>query len=272
MWRQRSASSARWPRTEEPREAAQQCVAADKRRGQEWTPLAAERSVIRSPERWNWADGQRRALEEDMSAASKVALSSLLVLALASMAAIGAPPSAFIQGPSFWLRLEPFMFPGLFTGVALALLALALAPFVGRAAAIACMGAALASMVGVPSRGVSMPRPAFEVCSCRWPCSSCRHSVLARGFGKSIESRHPEVKRRWKRVPDNNEMHLTRSAPRTAWRRGSRRRSRCYAYSEPCPQFQLTTRPGFGNGLTLARRRRARREAPARHRDGMRLH
>jgi hypothetical protein len=68
---------------------------------------------------------------------------------LCTMTALGAPPSEFVQEPSIWLRLELLMFPALFSGAMLALLALACSLFWARAAAVACAGAAAASMVGV---------------------------------------------------------------------------------------------------------------------------
>ena len=84
-----------------------------------------------------------------MTAHSKVGLSSLLGLVLCSLAAVGAPPSEFVQEPGVWLRLEPLMFPALFLGVVLALLALVLSLVVVRPAAVTCVGAVAASMVGV---------------------------------------------------------------------------------------------------------------------------
>ena len=84
-----------------------------------------------------------------MTPVSKVGVSSILVFGLSCLAAVGAPPSEFVQEPSVWLRLEPAMFPALLLGVLLALAALVLAPFVPRMSAIACMGSAASSMFGV---------------------------------------------------------------------------------------------------------------------------
>ena len=84
-----------------------------------------------------------------MTSASKAGVSSILVFGLSCMAAVGAPPSEFVQEPSVWLRLEPAMFPALLLGILLALAALFLAPFVPRMSAIACMGSAMSSMLGV---------------------------------------------------------------------------------------------------------------------------
>jgi hypothetical protein len=84
-----------------------------------------------------------------VSAHSKAGLSSLLALILCAMTALGAPPSEFVQEPSIWLRLEPLISLALFSGAMLALLALMFSPFWARAAAVACAGAAAASMVGV---------------------------------------------------------------------------------------------------------------------------
>jgi hypothetical protein len=84
-----------------------------------------------------------------VTARSRAGLSSTLALALCSIVAVGAPPSKFVQQPSIWLRLEPMMLPALFGGVGLALLALLLAVFWGRGAALTCAGACAASMAGV---------------------------------------------------------------------------------------------------------------------------
>ena len=99
--------------------------------------------VIRAPHRI------RRSGNEEMTPASKAGVSSILAFALSCMAAVGAPPSEFVQEPSVWLRLEPAMFPALLLGVLLALAALLLAPFVPRMSAMACIGAAMSSMLGV---------------------------------------------------------------------------------------------------------------------------
>jgi hypothetical protein len=87
-----------------------------------------------------------------VSAGSKVGLSSLLTLVLCSVVSVGAPPSNYVQEPSIWLRLEPMMVPALFGGVVLALVALVLSLFAVRPAAVACMGAAAASMGGCDPR------------------------------------------------------------------------------------------------------------------------
>jgi len=84
-----------------------------------------------------------------MSASSKVGVSSLVGLVLSSMAAIGAPPSDFVQEPNVWLRLEPAMFPALLAGVLLALGALAATIVSTRVAAISCVAGAISSMAGV---------------------------------------------------------------------------------------------------------------------------
>jgi hypothetical protein len=84
-----------------------------------------------------------------MSASSKAVWASLGALALCLMAAIGAPPSEFVQEPTIWTRLEPAMLPMLFAGPCLAVLALVLTFFAPGAAAITCIAAATASMLGV---------------------------------------------------------------------------------------------------------------------------
>jgi hypothetical protein len=84
-----------------------------------------------------------------MSATSKAGLSSMLALVLCSLAGIGAPPSEFVREPTIWAALEPMMWPALFGGTALALLALILALFTPRGAALTCIAASVTSMFGV---------------------------------------------------------------------------------------------------------------------------
>src|SRR5262249_47625200 len=62
-------------------------------------------------------------------------------LCVALNAAIGAPPSEFAPRDSFWRKLEPVMWPGLFGGVVLGLIALA-------ASAVSVRGSAIVSVVG----------------------------------------------------------------------------------------------------------------------------
>jgi hypothetical protein len=83
-----------------------------------------------------------------MSANTRAGVSSMLALVLCSIAAIGAPPSEFVRKPSMWWTLEPLMWPALFGGTGLGLLALVLAPFTTRMAALACIAACAASMFG----------------------------------------------------------------------------------------------------------------------------
>jgi hypothetical protein len=84
-----------------------------------------------------------------MSASSRAGLSSALALVLCSMCGIRAPPSEFVREPSIWTALEPLMWPTLFGGTALALLALLLALFTPRGAAVTCIAASVTSMLGV---------------------------------------------------------------------------------------------------------------------------
>jgi hypothetical protein len=76
-------------------------------------------------------------------------LASFGALALCSMIAIGGPSSEFVQEPTIWTPLEPAMLPMLLAGACLALLALVLAFFAPVAAAVTCIAAATASMLGV---------------------------------------------------------------------------------------------------------------------------
>jgi hypothetical protein len=78
-----------------------------------------------------------------------VGLSCVAAFAFCCMAAVGAPPSEFVREANVWMRLEALMWPFLFAGPALALLASSLLPFTMRGAAIVCALAAGASMVGV---------------------------------------------------------------------------------------------------------------------------
>jgi hypothetical protein len=79
----------------------------------------------------------------------QVGLSSLLAFIITILLVIGAPPSEFVQEPNIWLKLEFLMFPLLFGGVALSLLALFLTLFTPRGAAVSCISATMTSMVGV---------------------------------------------------------------------------------------------------------------------------
>ena len=76
-------------------------------------------------------------------------MSSLLALFLCAFIGIGAPPSEFVREPTIWTRLEPLMWPCLFGGVGLAVLASGVAPFAGRVAALICLAACVMSMMGV---------------------------------------------------------------------------------------------------------------------------
>jgi len=79
----------------------------------------------------------------------QVGFSSLLALILSGFLGIGVPPSEFVQEPNFWLQLEFLMFPLLFAGVGLSVVALVLTPFTVRRAALTCLAATVASMAGV---------------------------------------------------------------------------------------------------------------------------
>jgi len=73
----------------------------------------------------------------------------MLALVLCSLSGIGAPPSEFVREPSVWTALEPMMWPALFGGMALALLALILALFTPFGAALTCIAASVTSILGV---------------------------------------------------------------------------------------------------------------------------
>jgi hypothetical protein len=83
-----------------------------------------------------------------MGAHIKAGLSNLVAVLLCALSVLFAPPSQFVQEPTIWHRLEPLMLPTLFLGVVLALLGLFLVLFSARAAAMCCIGASIASMVG----------------------------------------------------------------------------------------------------------------------------
>lgn len=81
---------------------------------------------------------------------NRVALGSILALLLAVIEGVGAPPSEFAPKDSMWWTLYPLMWPALFGGVVLALVAL-IASVVSpvRPAAVACLVAALSTVSGV---------------------------------------------------------------------------------------------------------------------------
>jgi hypothetical protein len=100
---------------------------------------------------------QRRDQADALLLATSVRLRALavgasaLALVLAVFLGIAAPPSDFVPKSSVWWELEPAMFPLLFSGVLLSLLALA---FTGlatrlRVGAIFCLLAALATASGL---------------------------------------------------------------------------------------------------------------------------
>jgi len=76
-------------------------------------------------------------------------LSCVVALVLCCLAGVAAPPSEFVRETTIWTRLDPLMWPCLFAGPALALLACALLPFTTRGAAALCIAAVGASMLGV---------------------------------------------------------------------------------------------------------------------------
>lgn len=80
----------------------------------------------------------------------QVGISSAAALILTVLAGIGAPPSEFVQGQNIWRHLEFLMWPALFSGVGLSLIALFLTAFIRfRIAAVACVAAIIVSMIGV---------------------------------------------------------------------------------------------------------------------------
>jgi hypothetical protein len=84
-----------------------------------------------------------------MTASAKIGASSLLMLVLSLLAAVGAPPSEFVQPPSIWLRFALLMFPALGAGVLLAFVALFAATSAPHAAGALCLAAVFASSVGI---------------------------------------------------------------------------------------------------------------------------
>lgn len=76
-------------------------------------------------------------------------MASALALVVATQAGIGAPPSEFAPRDSWWWTLDPSMFPALFGGVILSLIALVTSVLATRAAAVLCVLASLSTAVGV---------------------------------------------------------------------------------------------------------------------------
>jgi hypothetical protein len=77
-------------------------------------------------------------------------LASILALLLALAAGVGAPSSEFAPKDSVWWTLDPLMWPALFGGVVLAVVAVIASAAAGvRAAAILCFLASASTATGI---------------------------------------------------------------------------------------------------------------------------
>jgi len=85
----------------------------------------------------------------------------ILALVSCTLLGAGAPPSEFAPQDSVWWVLEPLMWPGLFAGVGLALLAALGSCIAPRVGAILCLAACASTGVGVvAAAGISAQYPA----------------------------------------------------------------------------------------------------------------
>jgi hypothetical protein len=90
-----------------------------------------------------------------MAPTGKVIVASILVLVLAGLSAVGAPPSERSENAGAWRKLEPLMLPALSAGVvlsAIALIAGIVGAFRGGAVAVPavlCVAASFSSMLGI---------------------------------------------------------------------------------------------------------------------------
>ena len=80
---------------------------------------------------------------------ARVLVASALALFVALAAGIGAPSSEFAPRDSAWWTLEPLMWPTLFGGVALGLVAIATSIVSVRGGAIVCVFASLLTVTGI---------------------------------------------------------------------------------------------------------------------------
>jgi hypothetical protein len=88
-------------------------------------------------------------------------VASMLALASCTLLVVGAPPSEFAPQDAVWWMLEPLMWPGLFGGVGLALLAALGSCFAPRLGAILCLAACASTGVGVVvAAGIGAQYPA----------------------------------------------------------------------------------------------------------------
>ena len=88
--------------------------------------------------------------EQKRCGRARVVVASSLALVVALSAGIGAPSSEFVPKDSWWWTLDPLMWPTLFGGVVLALVALG-ESVVGwvRGGAIVCVLASLSTVTGI---------------------------------------------------------------------------------------------------------------------------
>ena len=80
---------------------------------------------------------------------ARILLASALALLVALNAGIGAPASEFAPKDSWWWTLYPLMWPTLFGGVVLGLVALATSIVSVRGGAIVCVLASLSTATGI---------------------------------------------------------------------------------------------------------------------------